>query len=228
VLTMPTVVFLDLISDALATASTDPLLPALTAVHLHTQQGMLVATSTDRYALAQVHVGCEGELPPVVLLGSDLRNVLRIFRGFRWQPTGVRSQLRMPRPLNVEVTGKRVRFWQDPAEGLTAEMTLSAFDGQWPGSQVMKYLRRADDAPTAPSGVVDAKRLLPLVRVAARRSAGIAPIGVEHVKLETSPGLPAQLTYVTTDGYRAVLVGVKERNTPAPVPVFDLPAADGG
>ncbi|HEY2763375.1 MAG TPA: hypothetical protein VGJ13_05095 [Pseudonocardiaceae bacterium] len=102
--TIPTRNFVGLLADATLTASDDPELPALCAVLLHSDRGewtvqetdpddrstalidvitsdLLIATSTDRYALGQAHEHCEGQLhKPVVVSLTDAKAVIAAFK----------------------------------------------------------------------------------------------------------------------------------------------------
>jgi hypothetical protein len=102
-LTVPTRMFLGLLTDLALTACDDPELPTLRAVLLHTDRGewatdvaddegseplidvvpsdLLIGTSTDRHSVGQAHTPCEGSLHrPVLVSLADVKAVVSAFK----------------------------------------------------------------------------------------------------------------------------------------------------
>lgn len=74
-------VLVGMLADLALTASSDPVLPFLRLICLHTEGGRLHGWSTDRYRAAHAAVDCDGELDePVQIQASDAANLLKLFR----------------------------------------------------------------------------------------------------------------------------------------------------
>jgi hypothetical protein len=107
--TVDTAQFVEMITDALCTAGTDDTLPMLVGVYLHCpdDQDVLVATSTDRYAMAQTSIPRDGALPPLFLDSDSLNAVLDAL------PTGAHLSV----PLEITTTDDdTVTFRQTEAD----------------------------------------------------------------------------------------------------------------
>ncbi|TDP97665.1 hypothetical protein [Labedaea rhizosphaerae] len=76
--------FVGMLADLLKSAGTDPVLPILTCVRLHTTDGWLHGWTTDRYIGAHARVEVRGALPePVWLFREALDQLVKIGRKAR-------------------------------------------------------------------------------------------------------------------------------------------------
>lgn len=180
-----------LTTSALAFASRDESFPAICAVRFSTEDGQLVARATDRYVLARLRVGCEGELDPVLVSRDDLRTVLRAFKTSRYSNSRV----------SVESLDGKVRFSTADALDTGPTMTVevrTVEDAAFPG--VDKLLDEARDAPTT----ADHVGLTPRVLTCAAK----LPVSDRTPVLMRVTGANKPV-YITADGHEALLMPVR-------------------
>lgn len=169
--TIPTRQLVGLLADLLLTASTDPELPALSAVLLHSDRGewaieeddadgeplidlvptdLLVGTSTNRYVMGQAHVPAEGQFHRAVLISaSDAKAVVSVFK-----PLVSSLGREITHRTVLELAGDVLTATEDPRQvpaGLSVHMPVLDTDG-FPAAGVENALQ---PDPTIPVGDAD-------------------------------------------------------------------------
>jgi hypothetical protein len=192
-----------LLTDLLATASTDPSLPMIAAVQLHTagdQSGhtLLVGTSTDRYRLAQAHIRLTepARLPDTLLPTLGVRVLLAALG---------------PAPKDTSTTEGTCRVEVGPA-GLTLhhDGPVAVRIDRVSEFPPIRHLF-GDQRPASEHGTLSAAAVRLLAEIADRR----------HAPVQVCPrGAGTPIHVQIGDRYRAVFAAAGTDQL-TPVPVFD-------
>lgn len=175
---IPTRGLVDHLTDLALTAA-DPADSGATAgVLLHTAKGydrddnpsdLLVGTSTNHLVLGHAHTPCAGQSDePMLWLIGDVRALLAVLKPLAKLPDHA---------VEIKREGKEFHVSEDPnlfGDGLT--LTFPAADPEDYPTQPWDLLREVrmtpdeDAAPALPRTDIPADRLLPFVKIAARRN----------------------------------------------------------
>lgn len=175
---IPTGHLVGLLTDLALTAADPADSGATAAVLLHTARGyfdgepgksdLLVGTSTDAFVVGHAHIGCAGQVDPMLWPIAEVRAVIAVLK-----PLGKNAD----HSVEISRDGDTIKVAEDPnlfGEGLTVTFTGYAVD-EWPVDAVRSMLTEvrttppADARAVAPRTDFNAARLAPFLKVASRR-----------------------------------------------------------
>jgi len=176
---IPTHELVGLLTDLSLTAA-DPADSGATAgILLHTARGylggspgktdVLVGTSTNGYIVGHAHIGCAGQMDPMLWPVADVRAVIAVLKPLAKDKN---------HGVEIGLDGSTIKVAEDPnlfGEGMA--LTFTGYDvGEFPLDGVRAMLTEVrmsppeDSAPVAPRTDFDPALVAPFLKVAARRN----------------------------------------------------------
>ncbi|RJQ68104.1 hypothetical protein D5S17_32905 [Pseudonocardiaceae bacterium YIM PH 21723] len=187
-----------LLTDLLCTAESDPMLPMLSAVHLHSPAtDMLVGISSNRFHLGQALEACQGRLPECLISTADTRRVLSVVKSLCGRRT--RQQ-----DVQLTVTARQLRVdisHDDQAFGVRVPLVTQ------PYVDLRAVFAKAATTASVTEIYLSAELLAPILTVARRRG--------ERIKVALGSGKTPVMIQAGPN-YQALLM-------PMPAPLNPLP-----
>jgi hypothetical protein len=186
--------------------------PTLSAVYMRAQDGVVTATATDRYVVAQVRVkAAEGtDMPAVLLAATDVDAVLRLFKPSR---DSLGAEVTID-PGERDANGQaQVRF---TANGLAGTELTATFNSSAPDAypRIGKLYETVHEREDGAYGV--APRHLAKLTKAAVAVCGDQPL------LVTPTALLRPIRVECGDSFVALLMPVRLADEYRPLPVMDV------